>query len=797
MTKSLPSPITRMSQAMIVLGICAALIVAFVNLRDKPFIQLIEGQLLDWRFVLRGPIAVDSDIELVLIEKTPEKVEGDMAIAAVDLSSGIDAIAANGARIVVLDPAMLPMSAPGEVTDTAGEDSLARKLAGLDEVIVPYAFSLQRQSGARSALPIPIQKTAYSVFRQRESASIKRPAEAGGYLIPSPELLQSNHPGHVINEPLQTSSRQYAYPIVGYGGSYYPSLAVQAYRRWVGLPMEAIEVNFGESLNIGSLYLPTDNRMRLAVNYHGPGGSYKRTRFSDLLDGSLPADKFKDKLVLVGLAANISASHVSTPFDSAMSEVEYLANVIDNLNRMNPLIRSQQVVVFDILLLALIGLFFALVAAARSIWAVLTLAVIATVLFVAGNIQAFILFNLWLGLTFPLMAMILCTAVLMTAKHVSKRRRAALKVAEEAEETQFAAPWTFDRVAKIAPEETALTEAEEEDIEPEPEPVPEEEEAEHNLTLTPADEQPKTPEERPHKETASAATVDRLEEAEEMTDVSAAQNVTPFPPRKTATGPNSLPVPPKPTVPKSPDIQKQKESAAAAQKNKKPASLIPVLDTPAREEKISLTTASKMAKSPTANNEFDVAVLFINMSGFKTLAKSFGPTRSAQFLHAIYTLIEKTVVKHTGFLEQFGESDVVAVFGLPEGSSDDAENSLRAARELASALSDWGEKQGLPAGKSANFCICADYGPVKVHLNGDGEDPEVSLSGYTIGLASRLDKTVAAKGAGVVVSENMMSKVSETDLTGQLKDGFTEQPMQQIPGSAESVALWRCELGAI
>lgn len=788
---------------MIVLGICAALIVAFVNLRDKPFIQLIEGQLLDWRFILRGPIPVDPDIELVLIEKKPETADGDMLVTAADLSRGIDAVATSGARIVVLDPALLPMNAPGVAADTAGEDSLSGTLARLDDVIVPYVFSLQRQSGARSALPVSIQNTAYSVFRQRESASIKRPAEAGGYQVPSPELLRTTQPGHVIHELLQSSSRQYAYPIVGYGGSYYPSLAVQAYRRLVGLPMDAIEVNFGESLNIGSLYLPTDNRMRLAINYHGPGGSYKRTRFSDLLDGSLPTDKFKDKLVLIGLAANVSASNVSTPFDSAMSEVEYLANVIDNLNRMNPLIRSQQVVVFDILLLALIGLFFALVAAARSIWAVLALAVIVTVLFVAGNIQAFILFNLWLGLTFPLMAMILCTAVLMTAKHVSKRRRAALKVAEEAEETQFAAPWTFDRVAKVAREETPPTETEEEVIDPDPDPDPEfepepEEAAEHELTLSPAEETPRTPEEPPLKEPAPVVPIDRHEDAEETTNVPAGQNVTPFPPRKAAAAdPNSLPVSPKASTPKSPDTNKQKETSVPEKKSKSPASLISALDTPESGEKLSSHTEPKMAKSPSASNEFDVAVLFINMSGFKTLAKSFGPTRSAQFLHAIYTLIEKTVVKHSGFLEQFGESDVVAIFGLPDGSSDDAENSLRAARELASALSDWGERQGLPAGKSVDFCICADYGPVKVHLNGEGDDTEVSLSGYTIGLASRLDKTVAAKGASVVASENMMMKVSETDLTGQLKDNFTEQPMQQIPGSAESVGLWRCELGAI
>lgn len=786
---------------MIVLGICAALIVAFVNLRDKPFIQLIEGKLLDWRFVLRGPIATDPAIELVLIEKIPNGAKG-MPVSSADLAKGIEAIATGGAKIVVLGPNLLPMKVSGAAADATGERDLAADLARLDNVVIPYVFSMTPSSNSRSALPVAIQKTAYSVFRKRESPSVKRPGEAGGYLAPSLDLLQNALPGHIIQEQQRTLTRQYAYPVIGYGGSYYPSLAMQAYRRWVDLPMKSIEVNFGESLTIGSLYLPTDNQMRLAVNYHGPGGSYKRTRFSDLLDGSLPADNFKDKLVLVGLAASVTPDNVSTPFDPAMSEVEYLANVIDNINRMNPLVRSQQVIVLDILLLALTGLFFALVAAARSIWVVLTLAVIAMVLFVAGNIQVFILFNLWLGLSFPLLAMILCTAVLMAAKHVSKRRRAALTEAEAAEEAQFTTPWTFDRVAKVVDEETPSLEAGEDESDPEIEP---DEKGEASLRLN-ADEDGIETQEEPLQDESAATREDKIEEAEEMSEGPLADNVSPFPspkpkpkpkPKPSPIEPSPLPVPPpKPSSQSLPEGPKPADLPVPAQKPKKPASLAPMMDTSARGEKVSLTTTEGMVKSPAANNEFEVAVLYINMAGFMALAKSFGPTRSAQFLHALFQLIEKTVVKHGGFLEQFGEKDVMAIFGLPDESSEDASNGLRAARELASVLSDWGEQQELPAGKSADFCICADFGPVKAHLDGEGEDARVSVSGYTIGLASKLDKTVAAKNADVVVSEKLMTKVSETDLTGQLKDGFTEQPMQQIPGAAETIGLWRGEFGA-
>ncbi|MFC4271564.1 CHASE2 domain-containing protein [Sneathiella chungangensis] len=801
-----------MSQAMIVLGICAALIVAFVNLRDKPIVQLIEGQLLDWRFILRGPVPVDRNIELILIEDSDAIAGEGTTVSAAKLIDGVEALAKLGARTIVLDPRLVRMSAPGaKQSDPTQDIDLAKALNEVGNVMVPYVFSLTPSAGGRTALPSAIQRTAYSEFRTRDTSSVKRPVEAGGYFAPGAELLAAGQPGHVTYSVRHSRSRQFAYPVIGYGGSYYPSLAIEAYRHSADMRIADIEVNFGEGISIGSLYIPTDSKMRLAVNYHGPGGSYKRTRFTDLLAGELPEDNFKGKLVLMGFAASVTDGAFTTPFDPAMSEVEFLANVIDNLGRANPLIRSQQVIVLDILLLALIGLFFALVSAARRNWAVVTLAIIATALLVVGNVQAFVLFNLWLGLTFPLMAMVICTLVLVATKQISRRRRLALKAAEEAEETQFSAPWTFDRVArKVEPEMAETAAAEEESEDEAGEPKPEDE----VLTLTAVQEEIAGMPDFQAEPEKSGESDESDGEAEEMVEGAAAEeetpaspappsNVAPFKPAANpAPGPGALPVPPKPAV-KEPPVQavtppptEKQETPATAQKHKKPASLIPVLEPAPRREKVALTSVAGPALGARSANKYDVAVLFLNMSGFRAAAKGFGPTRAVQFLHSLYQLIEKTITAHGGFLEQFGDDDVMGLFGLPEGDSQDAESCVRAARDLAKALADWAAQQDFPAGKTVDFCIAADFGPVRVHAGGDDDNPDISLSGYTIGLASRLDKSVAAKGADVVISEALMSKVQETDLTGELKEGFTEQPMQQVPGAAELVGIWRAEIGA-
>tara|TARA_R110000787_G_scaffold7925_7_gene26479 strand:- start:26093 stop:28489 length:2397 start_codon:yes stop_codon:yes gene_type:complete len=794
-----------MSQAMIVLGICAALIVAFVNLRDKPIIQLIEGQFLDWRFVLRGPIAADANIELVLIEGSQASSDEGSAISPDDLITGIKALAAQNARTIVVDPRLLKMTAPNATgEETAAGNELAQAMTAAGNVVVPYVFSMTPSAGGRTALPVPVQRTAYSVFRTRDTTSVKRPPEAGGYIAPAAGVLAAGLPGHITYTHQYAKSRQFAYPVIGYGGSYFPSLAIEAFRKSVGMNTADIEVNFGEGLSIGSLYLPTDNRMRLAVNYHGPGGTYKQTSFAELIGGTLPTDTFNDKLVLVGLAPSAAGGAFVTPYDPAMSEVEFLANVIDNIIRMNPLIRSQQIIVLDILLLALIGLYFALAAAAKKNWAVWVLGALATAVVLAGNMQAFLLFNLWMGLTFPLLAMVLCTVVLVMTKRLSARRRVALEAALLAEETQFDAPWTFDRVAKTGNK----TEDKEysRDAESPDEPAPEDErvtepEVDDKSVAMPRFEIP--------EETPSLTSEEETEDTEPQEPVlvspaapqsaKAPDRVTPEkvkPAFKHAiSGPSPLPVPP-PRAEKAPEPEEKIVEAppAPTQKSKKPASLIPVMESSTRREKAPFAGSPQdLIGRGRANGQFDVAVLYINMGGFRKMARSLSPMRASEFIHAVYQLIGKTVAKHGGFLEQFGEENVMALYGLPEGSPKDAENCLRTARELSAALSEWGVKEGFSAEKAVDFCICADYGPVRIHAKGESAEQEVSVSGYTIGLASRLEKAAASKGAGVIASAKLMSKVGESEAEGELKEGFKEQPLQDIPGSAEQVGLWRAE----
>ena len=107
-----------------------------------------------------------------------------------------------------------------------------------------------------------------------------------------------------------------------YQGEYYPSLAVQVVRTYLGVKPEEVRVRFGDGIQLGPLPIPTDESMRLLVNYLGPPGSFPTYAFVDVLQGRIPASAFRDAIVLIGGSASGLGDNFMTPFAGALSGVE-------------------------------------------------------------------------------------------------------------------------------------------------------------------------------------------------------------------------------------------------------------------------------------------------------------------------------------------------------------------------------------------------------------------------------------------------------------------------------------------
>ena len=119
---------------------------------------------------------------------------------------------------------------------------------------------------------------------------------------------------------------------------YFPSLDFQAAKYFEQISDQEIVALISEngldSIQFGAHNLPTDGNNTVLVNYAGPYGTYAQFSLADVLDGTVPPDSFRGKIVLVGATALGVGDICSTPFsqgDAAYMGVEFHANTVDNL----------------------------------------------------------------------------------------------------------------------------------------------------------------------------------------------------------------------------------------------------------------------------------------------------------------------------------------------------------------------------------------------------------------------------------------------------------------------------------
>jgi serine/threonine-protein kinase len=131
--------------------------------------------------------------------------------------------------------------------------------------------------------------------------------------------------GAVRTEPL----------VVRYYDKYFPALSVMLAAQSLNLKPSDIKISFGEELVLGKLRIRTDPQMRMYTYFYS-NQEAGRTPFSidsffDVYTGKIPADKYRDKIVLIGPTATGLGQAQVTPVSAATSPVETMAHTVSSI----------------------------------------------------------------------------------------------------------------------------------------------------------------------------------------------------------------------------------------------------------------------------------------------------------------------------------------------------------------------------------------------------------------------------------------------------------------------------------
>lgn len=232
------------------------------------------------------------------------------------------------------------------------------------KVVLGYYFSDNEGNRVRTSGLLPPPVFPAGTFKGMNIPFVTM----NGYGANLPQLQQSAlSAGHFNPYPDADGVTRRVPMLIEYRGAEYESLPLAVLRSLQGNPpMVAGLPDDGESggddygriewLGVGNLQIPVDERVNALVPYRGRQGSFAYVSATDVLQGRLPVDSLRGKIILVGTTAPGLMDLRSTPVSAVYPGVEVHANMIAGALDHNIKQKPAYVLAADVLTLLVLGL---------------------------------------------------------------------------------------------------------------------------------------------------------------------------------------------------------------------------------------------------------------------------------------------------------------------------------------------------------------------------------------------------------------------------------------------------------
>lgn len=283
--------------------VCLAALLAFSLTRRSDMLLRWELATLDMRFRHRGPRPPDPRILIVGIDEESLRTYGPFPWPRWLYAQAVETLTAAGAKAIVFD---ILLSDPSPVA--LWDQMLAEAMARSGRV-----FLAGHALGEKGVGPDGLWE--YEAFQG-----------------PVPLLARSAvGVGAVTYAPDPDAIYRRANLLLRCGGREVAALMLQV-ALWVrGIPPQAFRRLSDGTLQMGNVRLPTNLAARLLLDYAGGHGTYPLFPFAQVLQGQVPPETFRDKIVLLGAIAPGLQDLRANPFSPVFYAVEANANLLDNL----------------------------------------------------------------------------------------------------------------------------------------------------------------------------------------------------------------------------------------------------------------------------------------------------------------------------------------------------------------------------------------------------------------------------------------------------------------------------------
>jgi adenylate cyclase len=146
-----------------------------------------------------------------------------------------------------------------------------------------------------------------------------------------------------------------------------------------------------------------------------------------------------------------------------------------------------------------------------------------------------------------------------------------------------------------------------------------------------------------------------------------------------------------------------------------------------------------------------ITVLFADIRGFTAISEHENPERIVGLLNRFFSAMSEIIFEHGGTLDKYTGDGLMALFGAPTATPDDAKNALHAAMAMQKRIQTLNEELKNEGFNQIGVGMGLHTGVATVGYIGSDKRSEYTAIGDTVNLASRLESS--AQGGQILISE--------------------------------------------
>ena len=186
-----------------------------------------------------------------------------------------------------------------------------------------------------------------------------------------------------------------------------------------------------------------------------------------------------------------------------------------------------------------------------------------------------------------------------------------------------------------------------------------------------------------------------------------------------------------------------------------------------------------------------IAVMFTDIVGFTQIAEQHSAETVMAILRRYHSVIESAIFENGGTLDKYLGDGVMATFGTPTATEEDATNALRAARQIMNAMDDFRAKGAELGEPDFQVSVGVHFGDAIMGDIGPSRRLEFAVIGDTVNVAARLEAASRDLGCRIVLSDDLVQKVSSAEPANSNElEGFTRKKNVKLRGRKSAIDVW-------